>query len=118
MSSGMSSGMNAGPSGTGSATAAELADVDTIYLKLKAKNILPRERETLNHEFALMLAKRFRANEMFVGSDEDEEGEENETKVISTIPPGDPKDRWFEFTLQLKLEHPIKMQDKDPEDEE
>ena len=115
---GMSSGMNAGPSGTGSATAAELADVDTIYLKLKAKNILPRERETLNHEFALMLAKRFRANEMFVGSDEEGEGEENETKVISTILPGDPKDRWFEFTLQLKLEHPIKMQDKDPEDEE
>ena len=117
---GMSSGMSAGPTGAASATAAELPDIDTIYLKLKAKNILPRERETLNHEFALMLAKRFRANEMFVGSDEDEdmEAEENETKVISSIPPGDPKDRWFEFTLQLKLKHPIKMQDKDPEDEE
>jgi hypothetical protein len=27
------------------------------------------------------------------------------------VPPGESSDRWFQFTLQLKLVHPIKMED-------
>ena len=94
-------------SSSGAGQAAELPDVETIYLKLKAKNILPRERETLNSQFALLLAKRFRASPMFDDSEEAEGG----TVVMGSVPPGDSKARWFRFTLQLKLAHPIKMQD-------
>ena len=115
---GMSMPGGGGGSAAASTPAAELPDITMIYLKLKAKNILPRERETLNNEFAQMLAARFRANEMFVDSEEETVEEGNETKVTGRIPPGDPADRWFEFTLQLKLKYPIKMQDKDEEDEE
>ena len=71
------------------------------------KNILPRERETLNSEYALLLAKRFRDSPMFEDSDDPAEG----TVVVGSVPPGDSKARWFEFTLRLKLTHPIKMQD-------
>ena len=84
-----------------------LPDIKTIYLKLKAKNILPRERETLNSQFALLLAKRFRASPMF----EDLEEAEGGTVVMGSVPPGNSKARWFRFTLQLTLAHPIKMQD-------
>ena len=94
-------------SGSTESSAPELPDVDTIYLKLKAKNILPRERETLNSQFALLLAKRFRASPTFVDSDEEEGG----TVVVGSVPPGNSKARWFEFTLKMTLAHPIKMQD-------
>ena len=96
-----------GSTSSGAGQAAELPDVETVYLKLKAKNILPRERETLNSQYALLLAKRFRDSPMFEDSDDPAEG----TVVVGNVPPGDSKARWFEFTLRLKLTHPIKMQD-------
>ena len=117
MGGGPGMGMGMGGEG-GSATVAEAKDVEYIYLKLRAKNILPRERETLNQEFALMLADRFREHPIF--SDElntESESEEFLTRVTGKIPPGDSKDRWFEFTVQLKLTTPIKMQSKDEEEE-
>jgi hypothetical protein len=86
---------------------AGLPDVDTLYLKLKAKRILPRVRETFNSEFALLLAERFRVSPTFVDSDDPEEG----TVVEGSLPPGNSKARWFEFTLKMTLTHPIKMQD-------
>ena len=75
-----------------------------IFLTLTAKNILPRERETLNSQFALLLAKRFRASPVFEDSEE-------ATKVIGSVPPGASTDRWFKLALQLKLVHPIQMED-------
>ena len=81
--------------------------IDTIYLKLKAKNIVnPRPRETLNREYAQLVEKLFRENEMFSNS-------EAETKVVGAIPNIDSRERWFDFVLQLKLTSPIIM--KDPE---
>jgi hypothetical protein len=104
----LNSGSSSSSSGSAAAPeAAELPNVDTIYLKLKAKNILPRERETLNSQFALLLAKRFRASPTFVDSEEEEGG----TVVVGSVPPGNSKARWFEFTLKMTLTHPIKMQD-------
>ena len=102
---GLSSESGSTSSGTGQA--AELPDVDTIFLKLKAKNIKERVRETLNSQFALLLAKRFRASPMFEDSEEAEGG----TVVMGSVPLGNSEANWFEFTLQLKLAHPIKMQD-------
>ena len=78
--------------------------IDTIFITLTAKNILPRERETLNSQFALLLAKRFRASPVFEDSEE-------ATKVTGSIPPGESTDRWFKLQLQLKLVHPIQMED-------
>jgi len=108
---GLSTSSEGGSAGSAAGSAAgqvaELPDVETVYLKLKAKNILPRERETLNSEYALLLAKRFRDSPMFEDSDDPEAG----TVVMGNVPPGDSKARWFEFTLRLKLTHPIKMQD-------
>ena len=101
-----SAGSSSAP-GSAIGQSAELPNIETIYLKLKAKNILPRERETLNSQFALLLAKRFRASPMFEDSEEAEGG----TVVMGSVPPGNSKARWFRFTLQLKLAHPIKMQD-------
>ena len=101
-----SAGSSSAP-GSAIGQSAELPDIETIYLKLKAKNIKPRERETLNSQFALLLAKRFRASPMFEDSEEAEGG----TVVMGSVPPGNSKARWFRFTLQLKLAHPIKMQD-------
>ena len=97
----MASGM------TGGGTMMELPSIEYIYLNIKAKTILPRERETLNSEFALLLAKRFRASPMFEDSEEAEGG----TVVMGSVPLGNSEANWFEFTLQLKLAHPIKMQD-------
>ena len=85
-----------------------MPDVEYLYLELKAKNISPREREDLNKEFAELLATRFRSHPLFDESDE-------ETKLTSPIPPGDPNDRWFTFKMQLKLVNPIQM--TPPEDE-
>ena len=79
-----------------------------FVLNLKAKTILPRERETLNSQFALLLAKRFRASPTFVDSEEEEGG----TVVVGSVPPGDSKARWFEFTLKLTLAQEIRVQDK------
>jgi type IV pilus assembly protein PilM len=107
-SSGSSSGFGAGAVAvSASGEPAELPDIEKIYLKIKAKNIKPRERETLNSQFALLLAKRFRASPVFEDSDDQEEG----TVVLGNVPPGDSNARWFKFTLQLKLTHPIQMQD-------
>ena len=101
----------AGPGGSSSggsaAASSETAeDVEYLYLELKAKNILPREREDLNKEFAELLASRFRANPLFSDSEE-------ETKITSNIPPGKPEDRWFSFKMQVKLLTPIQMQPPD-----
>jgi len=78
--------------------------IETIFINLTAKNILPRERETLNSQFALLLAKRFRASPVFEDSEE-------ATRVTGDVPPGESTDRWFKLSLQLKLVHPIQMDD-------
>jgi hypothetical protein len=79
-----------------------------VYLKLKAKNVLPRKRETLNREYAQLIAKMFRDNEMFSSS-------EDETKVIGAIPSIDSRARWFDFVVQLTLTKPITMKDEEIE---
>ena len=99
------SGMESGMSG-GDAVEMETGPVETLYLKLRAKNILPRKRETLNREYAQLVAKLFRQSQMF------NEGEE-ETKVIGEIPSIDSTERWFDFVVQLKLMEPIVMEDKE-----
>ena len=80
--------------------------IDVVYLKLKAKNVLPRKRETLNREYAQLIAKMFRDNEMFSSS-------EDETKVIGAIPSIDSRARWFDFVVQLTLTKPITMKDEE-----
>ena len=82
--------------------------IDVVYLKLKAKNVLPRKRETLNREYAQLIAKMFRDDEMFSSS-------EDETKVIGAIPSIDSRARWFEFVVQLTLTKPITMKDEEVE---
>ena len=98
----------AGMSGGGGTTSeSEGGPINTIYLKLKAKNIVnPRPRETLNREYIGLVEKLFREHEMFSDS-------ETDTMVVSKIPSIDSRVRWFEFVLQLKLTAPIIM--KDPE---
>ena len=84
----------------------EHGPIETLYLKLRAKNILPRKRETLNREYAQLIAKLFRQSNMFSESEE-------ETKVIGEIPSIDSTERWFDFVIQLKLMEPIVMEDKE-----
>ena len=95
----------------------EVENISVIYLKLMAKNVLAdapngqkvRTRETLNREFATMMAKQFRRNELF--SDD-----ETLTKVDGQILMKEiDGTRWFEFVIQLSLKDPIVMKDKDME---
>ena len=68
-----------------------------------------RTRETLNREFAQMMAKQFRRNELF--SDD-----ETLTKVDGQILMKEiDGTRWFEFVIQLSLKDPIVMKDKEVE---
>ena len=101
------SGMMGGDPGSGTALV-EQGPIEIVYLKLRAKNVLPRKRETLNREYAYLVADLFRRSEMFVESEE-------ETKVIGEIPSIDSRERWFDFVIQLKLTNPIVMTDKELE---
>jgi hypothetical protein len=109
MGMGMGGDMGMGEGGGGSSAGGSLvplAPIEMIYLKVQAKNILPRKRETLNREFAYLLLDQFKKSPLF--------SESEETKVIGDIPPFiDEKTRWFEFVFQLKLESPIVMEDKE-----
>ena len=102
--------------GSGGADAASKEDqtISVIYLKLMAKNVLAdapngqkvRTRETLNREFATMMAKQFRRNELFSDN-------ETLTKVAGqTLMKEIDGTRWFEFVIQLSLKDPIVMKDK------
>jgi len=91
--------------------------ISVIYLNLMAKNVLAdapngqkvRTRETLNREFATMMAKQFRRKKLF--SDD-----ENLTKVVGQILMKETDGtRWFEFAIQLSLKDPIVMKDKEME---
>ena len=91
--------------------------IGVIYLKLMAKNVLAdapnglkvRTRETLNREFATMMAKQFRRNALF--SDD-----ETLTKVDGQILMKEiDGTRWFEFVIQLTLKDSIVMKDKEVE---
>jgi hypothetical protein len=65
-----------------------------------------RTRETLNREFAQMMAEQFQNNEMF--SDD-----ATLTKVDGRIAMKEiDGTRWFEFVIQLTLKYPIVMKDK------
>ena len=101
------SGMMGGDPGSGTALV-EQGPIEIVYLKLRAKNVLPRKRETLNREYAYLVADLFRRSEMFVESEE-------ETKVIGEIPSIDSRERWFDFVIELKLTNPIVMTDKELE---
>ncbi len=114
MGMGMGMGMGTGTSGmegggggpVAGGSSAPLEPIEMIYLKVQAKNVLPRKRETLNREFAYLLLDQFKKSPLF--------SESEETKVIGDIPPFiDEKTRWFEFVFQLKLESPIVMEDKE-----
>ncbi len=96
-----------GPGG-GSAEPTEREPIEIVYVKLRPKNILPRERETQNREYTQLVAKLFRQNGMFSESEE-------ETKVVGAIPNVDSKQRWFDFVVQLKLTDPIIMKDEELE---
>lgn len=100
------SGMG-GSSGGQAVSTASLEPIETIYLKLRAKNIVnPKPRETLNREYSQLLEKLFREHEMFSSS-------ETDTKMTAGDFNIDPNVKWFDFVLQLKLTSPIIM--KDPE---
>ena len=102
-----SGGSGMGPGGAeGGGDEMGQGPIETLYLKLRAKNILPRKRETLNREYAQLIAKLFRQSNMFSESEE-------ETKVIGEIPSIDSTERWFDFVIQLKLMEPIVMEDKE-----
>ena len=101
-------GLQAMFSGSGSAEPTEREPIEVVYVKLRAKNILPRERETQNREYTQLVAKLFRQNGMFSESEE-------ETKVVGAIPNVDSKQRWFDFVVQLKLTDPIIMKDEELE---
>ena len=103
---GGSGNMGGYPGGEGATV--EQGPIESVYLKVRAKNVLPRKRETLNREFAYMVADLFRKSEMFMDSEE-------ETKVIGEIPSIDSTERWFDFVIQLKLTNPIVMTDKELE---
>jgi hypothetical protein len=105
-----------GPGGAGGG--AKMAEtISVIYLKLMAKNVLAdapngekvRTRETLNREFATMMAKQFRRNELF--SDDETltkvDGQISMKEIHGTL--------WFEFVIQLSLKDPIVMKDEDME---
>ncbi len=80
--------------------------IDTVYLALIAKNVKPRKRQTLNREYAQLVAELFGSSDQFVA---------DEVKVMGSIPLISSKARWFEFVLQLKLEKPIVLEDRDLE---
>ena len=88
--------------------------ISVIYLKLMAKNVLAdapnglkvRTRETLNREFATMMAKQFQRNELF---SDDETLTKVEGQILMKEIDGT---RWFEFVIQLSLKDPIVMKDK------
>jgi len=107
-SSGLGGGGMTALFGPGSTEPVEREPIEVVYLKLRAKNVLPRERETLNREYTQLVAKLFRQNEMFNESEED-------TKVIGAIPNVDSKERWFDFIVQLKLNDPIVLKDEELE---
>ncbi len=119
MSEGGMGGMGGGagePGGEGGG-AKQDESIGVIYLKLMAKNVLAdapngqkvRTRETLNREFATMMAKQFRRNELF--SDD-----ETLTKVDGQILMKEiDGTRWFEFVIQLTLKDSIVMKDKEVE---
>jgi hypothetical protein len=105
-----------GPGGGGGGEK-EAETISVIYLKLMAKNVLAdapngekvRTRETLNREFATMMAKQFRRNELF--SDDETltkvDGQISMKEIHGTL--------WFEFVIQLSLKDPIVMKDEDME---
>ena len=112
-------GMGEGGGGLGGEGGSAKKDepIGVIYLNLMAKNVLAdapngqkvRTRETLNREFATMMAKQFRRNELF--SDD-----ETLTKVDGQILMKEiDGTRWFEFVIQLTLKDPIVMKDKEVE---
>ena len=103
-----------GGSGGAGADSKKDQTISVIYLKLMAKNVLAdapngqkvRTRETLNREFATMMAKQFRRNELFSDN-------ETLTKVAGqTLMKEIDGTRWFEFVIQLSLKDPIVMKDK------
>lgn len=100
-------GMGGAPPGGQAVSTSSLEPIDTIYLKLRAKNIVnPKPRDSLNREYSQLLEKLFRGHEMFSNS-------ETDTKVTAGGFNIDPSVKWFDFVLQLKLTSPIIM--KDPE---
>ena len=110
-------GGGAGEPGGEGGGAKQDESIGVIYLKLMAKNVLAdapngqkvRTRETLNREFATMMAKQFRRNELF--SDD-----ETLTKVDGQILMKEiDGTRWFEFVIQLTLKDSIVMKDKEVE---
>ena len=118
MSEGGMGGM-VGEGGPGGAGAASKNDepISVIYLKLMAKNVLAdapnglkvRTRETLNREFATMMAKQFQQNELF---SDDETLTKVDGQILMKEVDGT---RWFEFVIQLSLKDPIVMKDKEVE---
>ncbi|MBC8325186.1 MAG: pilus assembly protein PilM, partial [Verrucomicrobia subdivision 3 bacterium] len=110
-------GMGEGNPGEGSGEASKDKPVEVIYLKLMAKNVLAdaangekvRTRETLNREFAQMMAEQFQNNEMF---SDDATRTKVEGKIAMKEIDGT---RWFEFVIQLTLKDPIVMKDKSME---
>jgi hypothetical protein len=105
-----------GPGGAGGASEKD-ETISVIYLRLMAKKVLADApngqkvvtRETLNREFATMMAKQFRRNELF--SDD-----ETLTKVDGQISMREiDGTHWFEFGIQLTLKDPIVMKDEEME---
>jgi len=110
-------GMGEGEPGGAGGGAKKAETIGVIYLKLMAKNVLAdapngekvRTRETLNREFASMIAKQFRRNELF--SDDEAltkvDGQISMKEIHGTL--------WFEFVIQLTLKDPIVMKDEEME---
>ena len=74
--------------------------LDTLRLKVRARNIQPRLRPSLNREFAALVLEEFRKSPRFAEAEE-------ETKLAGAVPTPDPTEPWFDFELQLKLAQPL-----------
>ena len=70
--------------------------LDTLRLKVRARNIQPRLRPSLNREFAALVLKN---------SEEPAVCQTEETKLAGAVPRR--IGPWFDFKLQLKLTQPL-----------
>lgn len=91
-----------GMKGGGAAKAADkAAPIDTLYIKLRAKN-LNRVRELANRDFAALVQTVMKTNSLFVADG---------TKLVGDIQSVIADELTFNFEMQLKLKAPIMQQD-------
>ena len=79
---------------------AETGVLDTVRLQLRARNIQPRLRPSVNREYARLVLKQFHESPLIVADEES-------SKLVGTVPTPDLKEPWFDFEMELKLAYPL-----------